>query len=89
MATNNGKFTIENMRVLSGNSKTLALFTLDVQGIKIYDLTLVEGKKGVFVGFPSKQGRDGKYYSTIWISDEKDRETLAKLAATEYNTITA
>lgn len=89
LAKNNGKFTIENMRALSGNSKTLAFFTLDVQGIKIYDLTLVEGKKGVFVGFPSKQGRDGKYYSTVWISDEKDRETVAELAATEYNTITA
>lgn len=88
-ATNNDKFTIENMRVLSGNSKTLAFFTLDVQGIKIYDLTLVDGKKGVFVGFPSKQGRDGKYYSTIWISDEKDRETVAELAASEYNKLEA
>lgn len=88
-ATNNGKFTIENMRMIDNGGKTLAFFTLDVQGIKIYNLTLVEGKKGVFVGFPSKLGKDGKYYSTVWISDEKDRETVAELAASEYNNLEA
>ena len=88
-ATKNGKYSIENMRAVNNCGKTLAFFTLDVEGVKIYNLTLVDGKEGVFVGFPSKQGRDGKYYSTVWISDEKERETVAELAAIEYNIITA
>ena len=88
-ATKNGKYSIENMRVVNNCGKKLAFFTLDVQGVKIYDLTLVDGKEGVFVGFPRKQGKDGKYYSTVWISDEKERETVAELAATEYNIITS
>ena len=87
-ATKNDKYSIENMRAVDNCGKTLAFFTLDVEGVKIYNLTLVDGKKGVFVGFPSKQGKDGKYYSTVWISDEKERETVAELAATEYNIIT-
>lgn len=88
-ATKNDKYSIENMRVVDGFGKTLAFFTLDVLGVKIYDLKLVNGKNGVFVVFPSKQGRDGKYYSTVWISDEKERETVAELAAEEYNIVTA
>ena len=87
--TKNGKYSIENMRAVDNCGKTLAFFTLDVEGIKIYNLTLVDGKEGVFVGFPSKMGKDGKYYSTVWISDKKERETVAELAAEEYNIITA
>ena len=87
--TKNGKYSIENMRAVDNCGKTLAFFTLDVQGVKIYNLTLVDGKDGVFVGFPSKQCKDGKYYSTVWISDKKERETVAELAAEEYNIITA
>ena len=88
-AAKNDKYSIENMRAIDSLGKTLAFFTLDVEGVKIYNLTLVEGRDGVFVGFPSKQGKDGKYYSTVWISDEKERETVAELAAEEYNIITA
>ena len=88
-ATKNGKYSIEDMCAVDNCGKTLAFFTLDVDGVKIYNLTLVDGKNGIFVGFPSKQGGDGKYYSTVWISDEKERETVAKLALTEYNIITA
>ena len=50
-ATKNGKYSIENMRAVNNCGKTLAFFTLDVQGVKIYNLTLVDGKDGVFVGF--------------------------------------
>ena len=88
-ATKNGKYSIENMRAVDNCGKIVAFFTLAVDGVKIYNLTLVDGKDGVFVGFPSKQGKDGKYYCTVWISDEKERETVAELAATEYNIITA
>lgn len=88
-ATKNGKYSIENMRAVNNCGKTLAFFTLDVMGVKIYNFTLVDGEDGVFIGFPRKQGKDGKYYSTSWISDEKERETVAELAATEYNIITA
>ena len=87
--TKNAKYSIENMRAVDNCGKTLAFFTLDVDGVKIYDLTLVDGKDGVFVGFPSKQVKDGKYYYTVWISDKKERETVAELAETEYNIITA
>ena len=88
-ATKNGKYSIENMRAVENCGNTLAFFTLDVDGVKIYNLTLVDGKYGVFVVFPRKKGKDGKYYSTVWISDEKERETVAELAAIEYNIITA
>ena len=87
--TKNDKYSIENMRAVDNCGKTIAFFTLDVEGVKIYNLTLVDGKDGVFVGFTSKQSKDGKYYSSVWISDEKERETVAELAAEEYNIVTA
>ena len=69
----------------------LCCLAISFGGCKSMDkeLKAIEGKDGVFLGFPSKQGKDGKYYSTIWISDEKERETVAELAVTEYNIITA
>lgn len=43
-------------------------FDLKVNGVFIYGMTLVwmEDKKEYFISFPSRKGRDGKYYKHAW-----------------------
>ena len=46
--------------------KDTVYFDLTINGIKIYGCTVVEGKKGDFISFPSKKGKDDKWYSIVY-----------------------
>lgn len=59
--------------------KDTVFFDLTINGIKIYGCTVVEGKKGDFISFPSKKGKDGKWYSIVY----------ARLSANDQNIILA
>ena len=46
-------------------------FALDLplangQTITIYNCRITKGKSGKFIGFPSRKGTDGKYYSHVY-----------------------
>lgn len=43
-------------------------FDLKVNGVFIYGMVLVwmEDRKEYFISFPSRKGRDGKYYKHAW-----------------------
>lgn len=45
---------------------------LEVNGVSIYNATLREGKNGMFVSFPSRKGKDGKYYSHVFVKFSED-----------------
>ena len=45
---------------------------LEVNGVSIYNATLREGKNGMFVSFPSRKGKDGKYYSHVYVKFSED-----------------
>ena len=47
-------------------------FDMTVNGVQIYNNKLVEGKKGIFVSFPSRKGKDGKYYSYAFVQLSAD-----------------
>lgn len=47
-------------------------FDMVVNGVTIYNNKLVEGKKGTFVSFPSRKGKDDKYYSYAYVELSAD-----------------
>ena len=47
-------------------------FDMEVNGVSIYNATLREGKNGQFVSFPSRKGKDGKYYSHVFVKLSKE-----------------
>ena len=59
--------------------KDTVFFDLTLNGIKIYGCTVVEGKKGDFISFPSRKGKDDKWYSIVY----------ARLSANDQNIILA
>lgn len=69
-----------------GNSKTKAFIDLELDGtLVIKGLTLVEGKYGLFLSFPSAKGKDGKYYNFIYSLDKEWVELLQDACVKKYN----
>lgn len=73
-------------RPYSGTSNTKAFIDLKVNDtLVIRGLALVEGKKGLFLSFPSKKGKDGKYYNSIYSLDKEWSELLQNACIRKYN----
>lgn len=72
----------------NGNSKTKAFINLTLDDcLVVKGLTLVEGKDGLFLSFPSKKGKDGKYYNDIYSLDKDWTKLLSNACIKKYNEI--
>lgn len=70
----------------SGTSNTKAFIDLKLDDtLVIKGLTLVEGKKGLFLLFPSKKGKDGEYYNSIYSLDKEWTQYLQDACIKKYN----
>lgn len=69
----------------SAKSNTKAFIELKLDNVLIVKgLSLVEGKKGLFLSYPSSKGRDGKYYNTVYSLDKDWREKLENICIKKY-----
>lgn len=69
----------------SAKSKTKAFIELKLDNVLIVKgLSLVEGKKGLFLSYPSSKGKDGKYYNTVYSLDKEWREKLENVCIKKY-----
>lgn len=70
----------------SGSSKTKAFIDLALDGtLVIKGLTLVEGKEGFFLSFPSTKGKNGKYYNSVYSMDKEWLKQLQDACIKKYN----
>ena len=73
----------------SGNIVTKTVEVGQFNGItasRAIDVKLVEGKEGSFISFPSRKGKDGKYYSHAYFrltQEEQDEIIQAALEGLE------
>lgn len=73
-------------RHYNGNSKTKAFIDLELDDtLVIKGLTLVEGKDGLFLSFPSTKGKDGKYYNSVYSLDKEWTQLLQDACVKKYN----
>lgn len=73
-------------RAYNGNSKTKAFIDLELDDtLVIKGLTLVEGKEGLFLSFPSTKGKDGKYYNSVYSLDKEWTQLLQNACVKKYN----
>lgn len=69
----------------TGNSKTKAFIDLVLDDtLIIKGLTLVEGKEGLFLSFPSTKGKDGQYYNSVYSLDKEWRNLLQDACIKKY-----
>ena len=70
----------------NGTTKTKAFVDLELDNtLVIKGLTLVEGEDGLFLSFPSKKGKDGKYYNSVYSLDKEWTKLLQDACVKKYN----
>lgn len=76
--TYNGSINVINARVLSDNC---IVFNVELEGISLYGLKLVETKDGErFISMAQTKGKDGKYYNNYFINlSDKQKEDIIKI----------
>lgn len=69
----------------NGISKTKAFIDLSLDDtLVIKGVTLVEGNNGLFLSFPSKKGKDGKYYNSVYSLDKEWTKLLQDACIKKY-----
>lgn len=66
---------VQNARVVTND---LITFTLKCHGFSLYNMKLVNGKKGYFITPPSVKGSNGAYYNqyAIYLSEEDEKSLI-------------
>lgn len=73
-------------RAYNGKSKTKAFVDLELDDtLVIKGLTLVDGKNGLFVSFPSTKGKNKKYYNSVYSLDKEWTKLLTDACVKKYN----
>lgn len=63
---------VDNVRVIDTRNGDMVLFTLQLNGVTIYNCRVATGKNGDFISFPQYKGTNGNYYNNAYapLSDE-------------------
>lgn len=70
---------LDSDRPLKGFADISIAGSFIVKGLRI-----VAGKNGLFVGMPQEQGKDGKWYNTVYMVNEALKEKLAGLVLSAF-----
>lgn len=72
----------------SAKSTTKAFIELKLDNTLIVKgLSLVEGKKGLFLSYPASKGKDGKYYNSVYSIDKDWAEKLENMCIKKYKEV--
>lgn len=70
---------------IDGDSKTKAFVDVEVAGLVVKGLRIVEGAKGLFLSMPRQQGKDGRWYNAVYPATKEIQQELTELVLTAYN----
>lgn len=75
-----------DVRVIDTKNGDMVLFTLVLNGVKIYSCRVATGKNGDFISMPQTKGGNGQYYNVVYapLSDE-DNKTILDEVQTAIN----
>lgn len=69
---------------IDGDTKLKAFVDISLDGIVIKGLRIVNGSNGLFVSMPRHQGKDGKWYNTVYPVDKEVQKKLSNLVLSAY-----
>ncbi len=69
---------------VEGDSNLKAFVDISLAGIVIKGLRIVNGKNGLFLGMPRHQGKDGKWYPTVYPATKEIQQELTDLVLQAY-----
>lgn len=80
----NVDITVRPYELAKSNTKAFIELKID-EVLIVKGLSLVEGKKGLFLSFPSSKGKDNKYYNSVYALDKEWRKQLEEACIKKYN----
>ncbi len=69
---------------IEGDSKLKAFVDISLDGVIIKGLRVVNGANGLFVSMPRHQGKDGKWYNTVYPATKEMHQQLSDLVLDAY-----
>ncbi len=75
---------VSRIHKLDGESKTKAFVDVLLSGIVVKGLKVIDGSNGLFVGMPRHQGKDGKWYDTVYPTTKEIKQELNDLVLAAY-----
>ncbi len=78
-------FEVKRLHKLDGEGKLKAFADVAIEDILlIRGLRIVNGKKGLFVGMPREQGRNGQWYQTVFPLSDEVKSQLNEIVLQAY-----
>jgi DNA-binding cell septation regulator SpoVG len=81
---NDNAIQVSRVYRLDGGSKLKAFADVSFAGIVIRGFTVVDGSSGLFVSMPRHQGKDGKWYDTVYPATKELKQQLSEAVLTAY-----
>lgn len=80
------KESLEVVRLhrFSGESKLKAFVDVSIGEYLVKGLRVIQGQKGLFLGMPGEQGKDGKWYDTFHPLTKEARQDLSEAVLAAY-----
>ena len=76
---------VRQVHKLDGDGKLKAFADVALADqFMIKGLRIVDGKNGLFVGMPRRQGKDGQWYQTVFPLSEDVKSQLNEVVLTAY-----
>ena len=76
--------SVSRIYKLDTDSKLKAFADVSFSGVVIKGFSVVNGEKGLFVSMPRHQGKDGKWYNTVYPSTKELKEQLSEAVLEAY-----
>lgn len=80
----NVKITVRKYESAISDTKAFIELKLD-EVLIVKGLTLIKGKNGLFLSFPSSKGKDNKYYNSVYSLDKDWKAQLENACIKKYN----
>lgn len=78
------EISVSRIYKLDTDSKLKAFADVSFSGVVIKGFSVVNGEKGLFVSMPRHQGRDGKWYNTVYPSTKELKQQLSEVVLEAY-----
>jgi len=75
---------VSRIHKFDGDSTLKAFVDISLGGVIIKGLRVVNGKNGLFLGMPKHQGKDGKWYPTVYPETKELQQELEELVLGAY-----
>ncbi len=75
---------VSRIHKIDGDSKLKAFVDISLGGVVVKGLRIVNGSNGLFVGMPRHQGKDGKWYNTVYPTTKEIQKELSDLVLAAY-----